>query len=538
MLVLLISMYAGAQELCGTPSPRIIREPILQRNSLVTAQESVCINVFFHIVRDNNGAGGINPNQLQNIMNKLSDYYTPFNIHFVNLGYDYINNSNYQQIDSNTEASTLSGVNNFSNMINYYIVDSLWNVGGGYVTGTAVSIPSNRLVIRKDNVLSTTSSHEVGHCLNLLHTHETAYGTEAINGSNCSTAGDQVCDTPADNMTGATSGYNPDQTNLMSYYSVRNHFTPGQNLRMKTAMTNSTLLSKLINTSCSAPALAGPSNICSTTEATFTLTGWNGIVSWAVSPNLQILSSTTTSITVKANNNFINEDAYVHAVLPYKTITQNFYIGMPYTAMNLYCPNYFDSYCDLNSGGAYFGAGQTISLSIVGKGTTGNGIGSADWEWQKVSGDFKFVTYGPLGNGVPQNNGDKSIGSFANIQINSLSSSISFQTKARNSCGWGYSKFYYYSSYLRQSYSIYPNPVTETLIVEKDGSESNEYVTNSAKSNIPSGYFELYDFNSVLVAKGSLDNTTKIDVSKFKQGIYILNLVAGGETTTHKIVIN
>lgn len=76
------------------------------------------------------------------------------------------------------------------------------------------------------------------------------------------------------------------------------------------------------------------------------------------------------------------------------------------------------------------------------------------------------------------------------------------------------------------------------MIVEKDGSESNEYVTNSAKSNIPSGYFELYDFNSVLVAKGSLDNTTKIDVSKFKQGIYILNLVAGGETTTHKIVIN
>lgn len=83
-----------------------------------------------------------------------------------------------------------------------------------------------------------TSPHELGHCLNLLHTHSTSNGIEYINGSNCSTAGDLVCDTPADpelNSTNVDSscnyfgggGYNPLTNNIMSYspFGCREHFT-------------------------------------------------------------------------------------------------------------------------------------------------------------------------------------------------------------------------------------------------------------------------------------------------------------------------
>lgn len=70
---------------------------------------------------------------------------------------------------------------------------------------------------------TSTSSHEIGHCLDLLHTHQgtqpgSAGCAENINGSNCNTCGDEICDTPADNGNGVVNGYTPDLRNLMSYY--------------------------------------------------------------------------------------------------------------------------------------------------------------------------------------------------------------------------------------------------------------------------------------------------------------------------------
>lgn len=73
--------------------------------------------------------------------------------------------------------------------------------------------------------------HEIGHYLGLLHTHETEFGEELVNGSNCDIAGDLICDTPADpNLwTLGSCNYNkphtdsngdtfdPDVTNYMSY---------------------------------------------------------------------------------------------------------------------------------------------------------------------------------------------------------------------------------------------------------------------------------------------------------------------------------
>lgn len=45
---------------------------------------------------------------------------------------------------------------------------------------------------------ASTLAHEIGHWFDLAHTHETAWGAELVDGSNCSTAGDLICDTPAD----------------------------------------------------------------------------------------------------------------------------------------------------------------------------------------------------------------------------------------------------------------------------------------------------------------------------------------------------
>ncbi len=80
--------------------------------------------------------------------------------------------------------------------------------------------------------------HEFGHYLGLYHTAESGFGLEKVDGSNCSTAGDRVCDTPADpgelyavyvnysncEMKGLREEdtgreYRPSVNNYMSYYS-------------------------------------------------------------------------------------------------------------------------------------------------------------------------------------------------------------------------------------------------------------------------------------------------------------------------------
>jgi hypothetical protein len=43
-----------------------------------------------------------------------------------------------------------------------------------------------------------TLVHEFGHYFGLLHTFDTQNGVETVNGDNCATAGDMICDTPAD----------------------------------------------------------------------------------------------------------------------------------------------------------------------------------------------------------------------------------------------------------------------------------------------------------------------------------------------------
>lgn len=106
-----------------------------------------------------------------------------------------------------------------------------------------------------------TTTHEVGHCLNLYHTFEGGCG-----GSNCFTNGDDVCDTPptanstqgcsltqnlCSNDAGGSSPYTTDVEdqieNYMSYDDCQNMFSTGQITRMKAAIANNTTLQSLIS---------------------------------------------------------------------------------------------------------------------------------------------------------------------------------------------------------------------------------------------------------------------------------------------------
>lgn len=90
------------------------------------------------------------------------------------------------------------------NTINIYFVNDLFSNSGqalcGYAQFPFVLTPEDRYIMM-NKFCSTdggTLTHELGHFYGLLHTHDTQYGRELVDGSNCRSAGDRLCDTSAD----------------------------------------------------------------------------------------------------------------------------------------------------------------------------------------------------------------------------------------------------------------------------------------------------------------------------------------------------
>jgi len=101
-----------------------------------------------------------------------------------------------------------------------------------YPGGPDVILMKNRCAIN-----GSTLPHEIGHFFSLIHTHGSSnifLTDELVNGSNCDTAGDLICDTPADPQLGSDNvntscvytgtfidgngdSFVPDPNNIMSY---------------------------------------------------------------------------------------------------------------------------------------------------------------------------------------------------------------------------------------------------------------------------------------------------------------------------------
>src|SRR5262249_39298543 len=161
-----------------------------------------------HIVHDETGVlGGLGPGILETIVENLNRMYQPVGIQFFIYGQiDHsIRNINLYDALTREKQNELLGVNSIPNTINVYIA----NLGKQCGRGTLTSDSAPQGVLMNDQCLENISvlgqgnllslfAHEVGHYLNLYHTHEKANGVECPNGSNCKTAGDLLCDTPAD----------------------------------------------------------------------------------------------------------------------------------------------------------------------------------------------------------------------------------------------------------------------------------------------------------------------------------------------------
>lgn len=211
-----------------------------------------------HICRKTDGTGGFTLGQLDTAMADLNRLFNQAGIQFFQYGeIIYINSDNFYSVPDSARRAQLRMQNVVANTINVYFTDLVTECGQASFPGDAVQgiLVDGTCAGIADN--PSSFAHEVGHYLNLYHTHETRFGMECPSGGNCSTAGDLVCDTPADpnvsdsvnascDWTGtarAASGcdatlYAPQTNNMMSYSrkTCRTLFTTSQIDRMLTTL--------------------------------------------------------------------------------------------------------------------------------------------------------------------------------------------------------------------------------------------------------------------------------------------------------------
>ena len=203
--------------------------------------------IQYHIFRNSSGEMTLSVSETQNMTNMLNNAYAIANIQFYSCdNVDVITNNNYYDFTL-SQSSGLAEYDN-PNAINVYLFNTISNYDNSYAGyGYFPWSGTNRVYIAKNYANETTVLHEFGHYFGLLHTHDTQNGEELIDGSNCETAGDKICDTPADpglnfnnsvdcncnyigNETQNGIPYSPSTINIMSYSrrECRTQFTSGQ----------------------------------------------------------------------------------------------------------------------------------------------------------------------------------------------------------------------------------------------------------------------------------------------------------------------
>jgi hypothetical protein len=196
--------------------------------------------VFAHIVKKQNGSLVITPADVSSLVDGIEGLFAPIGARFKLCMVDTINNWQYDTLFRPTEEQQIYTLYYKPNIINIYFVTMIMKADSSTVAGFA-AMPGGDDVI----VLSGSGGalpHEMGHFLGLYHTFEDAFGPELPDQSNCSTAGDLICDTDADpyplgNITNCQvefSGlpYLPPVDNIMSYWECGCRFTTDQYSRM------------------------------------------------------------------------------------------------------------------------------------------------------------------------------------------------------------------------------------------------------------------------------------------------------------------
>lgn len=213
------------------------------------------LSILFQVVRDSLGTSGITDAMLQDGVERLNEVWEPTGMSFEFCERRDLDNHQFNNYVQATHSADMRAMYYEPNIINVFISASVEMTEHGEVGGYAYYPGGDDIIhVTKSSMEGPgygTIIHEMGHFLGLMHTFETSTGEELVDGSNCTTAGDLVCDTEANptddgedfdsddcNYIGnpATDSmgnfYVPPSKNYMSYSPCKCEFTKQQYNRM------------------------------------------------------------------------------------------------------------------------------------------------------------------------------------------------------------------------------------------------------------------------------------------------------------------
>ena len=201
------------------------------------------VPIAAHIIRMSDGSGGLPEERLAQAIEDANLHYLATGVVFYRLGdIDHIDSDEWYVTSTMAEINAMRTTNLVPDAINIYFTEVLDYESGALCGISAFTFSSIQSIAMRNSCTAnpaglgnhSTFSHEIGHYFDLFHTHETAFGAEFVDGSNCLEAGDLLCDTPADPRLGSSNvntscvytgtaldghgdPYVPDPTQLMSY---------------------------------------------------------------------------------------------------------------------------------------------------------------------------------------------------------------------------------------------------------------------------------------------------------------------------------
>lgn len=190
-----------------------VLESYAQRNRHCPQGDLPCIeknfNTLVHIAVDSATLLPImDADSIQQILEKTSTYFDAICMSFTNCEFNIMqenysyNNIKEQPIPLLYRLSKMEKIFSKPNRLNIFVVNSIDSIIGGYGEFEGIFKPDSMNVwIEVDNhefELSENLAHQLGHFFGLRNTYDVILVPEKIDGSNCATAGDFICDTPAD----------------------------------------------------------------------------------------------------------------------------------------------------------------------------------------------------------------------------------------------------------------------------------------------------------------------------------------------------